>query len=153
MVRKHAVEQVSLVAAPVDAVWQRVTSFDGIRDELGPWMSMSIPRGADHLDVTTVPLGDPIGRSWITLFGVIPVDYDDLTIVAVEPGRSFHERSTMLSASRWEHQRVLTPVGGRTQVHDRLTFVSRLPFGGALHAVVVRRLFAHRHRRLARHFA
>lgn len=80
------------------------------------------------------------------------MDYDDLTIVGLEPGRSFHEKSTMLSASRWEHERVLTPLEGRTQVHDRLTFVSRLPAAG-LHTGIVRRLFAHRHRRLARHFA
>ncbi len=151
--RERAVEQVSVVDAPIEAVWRRVTSFDGIRDELAPWLSMSVPRGAEHLDVTTVPLGESIGRSWITLLGVLPVDYDDLTIIALEPGRSFHERSTMLSASRWEHERVLTPVRGRTQVADRLTFVSRLPLGGSLHAIIVRRLFAHRHRRLARHFA
>lgn len=150
---QQVVEQVSVVDAPVDAVWARVTSFVGIRDELAPWLSMSVPRGAEDLDVTTVPLGRPIGRSWITVLGIIPVDYDDLTIVGLEPGRSFHERSTLWSASRWEHERVLTPVDDRTEVHDRLTFVSRLPVGTGFHAGVVRRLFEHRHRRLARHFA
>lgn len=147
------VEQTSVVQAPVDRVWDRVTTFEGIGDELGPWLTMSVPAGAKDLEVTTVPLGEPLGRSWIRLLGLVPVDYDDLSIVALEPGRSFHERSTMLTARWWEHERTLTPMDeGTTRVHDRLTFEPRALVPAAAHRRVVAALFAHRHRRLAAHF-
>lgn len=149
---RRVVERESLVAAPVGDVWTRVTSFEGIDHELRPWLSMSVPRGAEHLDVQTVPVGALLGRSWIRLFGLVPVDYDDLTIAALEPGRSFHERSRMFSARVWEHERTLTPVDGGTRVHDRLTFEPRVALTAGLHARVIGALFAHRHRRLARHF-
>ncbi|MEZ5151247.1 hypothetical protein ACWDTG_01155 [Rhodococcus zopfii] len=93
------------------------------------------------------------------LFGVLPVEYDALTIAEIAPGRRFHEKSSMLTMRRWEHERTLTPAGpGRTRVHDRLTMelrapLSRLPYGNELARQIVTRLFAHRHRRLARGFA
>ena len=150
--RTRVVERTSLVPAPIDAVWGRVTSFEGINHELMPVMSMTVPKGAEGLDVTTVPVGQPLGRAWVKLFGVVPVDYDDLTIAELVPGRSFHEVSTMLSARRWEHERTLTEVDGGTRVHDRLTFVPRAP-AGRVHAWLIGALFSHRHRRLLRHFA
>jgi hypothetical protein len=29
----------------------------------------------------------------VLFLGVLPIDYDDLTLVSLEPGRGFHERS------------------------------------------------------------
>lgn len=144
-----------MVAALPDEVWARVTSFEGINHELMPILSMSVPHGAESLDVATVPIGTPLGRSLIRLFGILPVDHDDLTIAALDlPGRSFHERSTMFSATLWEHTRTLTAVGDHsTLVHDRVIFVPRVRLTARLHARMIAMLFGHRHRRLARHFA
>jgi len=151
----RVVEQVSEVTAPVDVVWERVVSPEGITDEMRPWMTMTMPKGTEGLTVDTVPLGVPLGRAWLRLFGVLPFDYDRLAIESIEPGRAFHERSTMLSMSRWWHDRTLTPVSDEvTRVHDRVTFEPRLPLrplAGVL-ARVLAAFFAHRHRRLARHF-
>ncbi len=84
------------------------------------------------------------------LFGVLPFDYDDLTLVSVEPGRGFHERSSMLSMRVWEHKRTIEPAGEMAcVVRDRLGFEPRLPLPLGF---VVRALFRHRHRRLARRF-
>jgi len=151
----QVVEQNSDVAAPVDRVWSRVVSPEGINDEMRPWMTMSMPRGTDDLTIDTIEVGVPLGRAWIRLFGLLPIDYDHLSIVALEPGRSFHEKSTMLSMRSWQHERSLTPVtDGVTRVHDRVTFEPR--WFMRLSAGLLRRLlaafFAHRHRRLARHF-
>ena len=67
-------------------------------------------------------LGERIFRSWVLLFGVLPIDYDDLTLIALEPGRGFHERSRMLSMRVWEHERTLEPDGeGGCRVRDRLS--------------------------------
>lgn len=149
------VVQESVVAASVEDVWKRVVSPDGINHELGPWLRMGMPRGADTLSIDTVTLGAPLGRSWIRLLGVVPVDYDDLTIVELEPGRSFREESTMLSARRWRHERRLDVAAtGHTVVHDRLTFTPRLPGrpAAAIQRRIIAALFRHRHRRLAAWF-
>ena len=150
------VERECIVDAPVERVWARVVTPEGINDELRPWMTMSMPRGAESLTVDNVPVGEPIGRCWLRLFGVVPFDYDDLTIAELRPGQGFHEESTMLSMRLWRHERSVTPEGeGKTLVRDRLTFELRGPLRLLTPVVAagIRALFGHRHRRLARHFA
>lgn len=143
------------VAAAVPTVWDRVTDPDGINHEMRPWMTMSMPRAARGMTLDTVPLGRPVGRAWLRLFGFIPFDFDHLTIVELEAGRRFLERSTMLSMRRWEHERTLTPSPGGTRVHDRVTLEPRLPIPGsaALMAFVVDAFFRHRQRRLQAFFS
>ena len=91
-------------------------SAEGINDELAPLLRMTVPRGLDRLDLHGLGPG-PLGRSWLLLFGLIPVDYDQLGLERIEPGRGFLERSTMLSQRLWEHERTIEPAGGR--LHDR----------------------------------
>lgn len=154
----HVVEVVSTLSAPAATTWARVTTPAGIRDELRPWLSMTMPpglRGRTLADAEAL-LDRPLGRAWLLLGGVLPVEFDAMTLVALEPGRSFHERSSMALLSRWEHERTVTPLwAGSCSVHDRLGFVVRrplrlLPGHARLVSAVVRALFAHRHRRLAR---
>jgi len=150
------IERRTVVDAPAEEVWQRVVSPDGINDELRPVMTMSMPRGAESLTVDNVPVGVPIGRAWLRLFGVLPFDYDWLTIAELEPGRRFREESTMLSMSLWHHQRTVTPDGAKASVvHDRVSFRLRagLRLSTPLVAAALGALFSHRHRRLQRHFA
>lgn len=146
--------QVQVPAAPA-VVWERVVHPDGINHEMRPWMTMSMPRRAAGLTVETIPLGRPVGRAWLRLFGLVPFDFDHLTIVELEAGGRFLERSTMLSMRRWEHERTLTPFAGGTRVHDRVTLQPRLPIPGlaVLLAWVVDAFFKHRHRRLREYFA
>jgi ligand-binding SRPBCC domain-containing protein len=138
-----------LKASP-EAVWARIASLEGINDELGPWMRMTSPRGT-KLSPEAVPLGQRWFRSWILLFGLIPFDYDDLCVERLDPGRGFLERSKMLSARVWEHERTLHPrADGGTQLTDRVSFVPRLPGTVRVHRTVVTAIFRHRHRRLRR---
>jgi ligand-binding SRPBCC domain-containing protein len=142
----------SIVAAPPSAVWERVSTFEGINDELRPLMRMTAPASVRRLDPAEVVLGERICRSWCLLLGVLPFDYDDITLVALEPGRGFHERSRMLSQRVWEHRRTLTPVDGGCRVTDTLAFEPRVPGSAALVRRLVRAVFRHRHRRLRRAF-
>jgi ligand-binding SRPBCC domain-containing protein len=154
------IERQSSLDAPAERVWARVVTPEGINDELRPWMTMSMPRGAESLTVDNVPIGTPIGRCWMRLFGVLPVDCDRLTIAELVPGRSFDEQSTMLSMRRWRHERSVTPDGdgkasdGKAIVRDRITFQLRTPLRllTPIVAAGLRALFGHRHRRLQRHF-
>ena len=152
MSREGRVEQRSRLDAPAAAVWERIITPEGINHELMPLMRMTVPRGVDALDPASVPVGERLFRSWVLLFGFIPFDYDDIGLVRFEPGRGFHERSTMLTQRIWEHERTLEPDGGGCLVTDRLRFQPR----PAVPLTVTRRLvaatFAHRHRRLRDYF-
>jgi ligand-binding SRPBCC domain-containing protein len=143
----------SVVPATPERVWERVTTFEGVNDELMPIVGMTAPAAMRRIDPATVPIGRPWFRSWILLFGVLPFDWDHLRLVSVEPGRGFHEDSTMLSQRRWVHERRLDPVEGGCRVTDRIAFEPRLEFLGALLRPVFEAVFRHRHRRLARYFA
>jgi hypothetical protein len=149
------VEQVSVVAAPASAVWARAVTPEGINHELGPWLRMTMPDALRGATIEDVPVGRKVGRSWLLALGVVPVDYDDLCLVEVEPGRRFLERSRMLSMRMWQHERKVEPAGEEAaRVTDRLSFELRsLPAAlpGATRAAewIVGRVFAHRHRRLA----
>lgn len=151
----RTVEKRVLVQAHVEDVWARVVTPAGFNHEMRPWVTMTMPRAARGLTVETVPLGRPVGRAWLRLLGVIPFDYDRLVIVELEPGRRFLERSTMLSMRQWEHERILTPTAGGTEVHDRIAFEPRLALRplSRLLARGVDTFFQHRQRRLRQRFS
>ena len=155
----HRVARRSELATNADTAWTRAISPAGVNAELMPIVRMTMPRGVRGLDLSEFPLGETVGRSWILLFGLIPVDYDDLRLVELEP-RRFLERSRTLAFSVWEHERLIEPLpGGRCVVSDRLAFelkrpLRRIPAAAALARAIVGFLFSHRHRRLrdtARH--
>jgi hypothetical protein len=62
---------------------------------------MTAPPQMARIDPALVRPGERLFRSWLLLFGVLPVGYDDLTLVSIEAGRGFHERSQMLSMRVW----------------------------------------------------
>jgi hypothetical protein len=150
MRRRAEITVTSELEAGAEAVWARAIDPAGINYELGPLMRMTVPAGAEDFG-----LDDPepgyIGRSWVLLFGFLPFDYDDITIVRVDPERGFLERSSMLSMRLWEHERTLEPLcEGCCRITDRLAWEPRLPVPGALLRPIVRTIFHHRHRRLRR---
>ena len=140
-----------LAAAP-DAVWRHVTAMDGVNDEMRPLLRMTVPPGWKSARIDDLPLGRPAGRSWLLLLGIIPVDFDDLTIAERGPGHRFREVSVMLTQTRWEHERAVEPVDGGCRIVDTLSWRGRVAPLGALYRLAVPVLFAHRHRRLRRRF-
>lgn len=143
----------SVVHASRDEVWARVVTADGVSDEFRPLLRMRFPARLAGASIADVPLGRPIGRAWILLGGVIPVEYDDLVLVDLEAPRFFQERSELGSCRVWEHRRELESLAdGSTRVTDTLRAVPRALVPGSVVRVVVGALFAHRHRRLAREF-
>ncbi len=133
-------------------VWDRVTTPAGINDEMQPYLRMTLPRGLERIDPAEIEIGERIGRSWILLFGLLPFDYDDISLVRLDPGKGFLERSTMLSQRAWEHERTLEPVEGGCEVTDRVRWEPRLGFLASPLRPVIAWFFRHRHRRLVRHF-
>jgi len=151
MARRGEFELTTALSAEPETVWSRATSAEGINDEMRPWFRMTVPRGLDALDIDSVEPGR-IGRSWILLFGVLPVDYDDLGLERIDRGRSFLERSTMLTQQVWEHERTIEAAPGGCTVTDRISWEPRLPLPGTALRPLFGAFFRHRHRRLLRHF-
>ncbi len=142
----------SRLEAGPDAVWARAMSAEGINAELGPVLRMTVPRGLESLDLHALRPG-PLGRSWLLLFGLIPIDYDEIGLERIEPGRGFLERSTMLSQRLWEHERTIEPGEGTgTVIVDRIAWEPRPPLPGRLLRPLFAAVFRHRHRQLRRHF-
>ncbi len=157
-------EIASRLEAPADSVWAVVSTMAGVNDELGPWLRMTHPPAISSLDAG-LPLGQRLFRSYLLLFGIVPVEVDDLVLTEVVPGRGFREASTMLTMRYWGHERSLAPVdlgapaatgsaslSEACVLRDRLTFEPRLRFFAALARPIVAWLFRHRHKRLRARF-
>jgi ligand-binding SRPBCC domain-containing protein len=146
----------SSLPRPAAEVWDRAVTEEGINDELSPILRMTMPRDLRGKTIDSVEVGVELGRSWILLGRVLPVDYDDLKLAELEPGRRFLERSRTLTFSLWQHERTVEPEGeGSCRVTDRLGFelkrgVAWVPGVARLAEAVVGLLFRHRHRRLMR---
>jgi hypothetical protein len=151
MERRGKFEIASVLPAAPAAVWERAMSAEGINAELGPLLRMTVPRGLESLDLHGLEPG-PLGRSWLLLFGLVPIDYDEIGLARIEPGHGFLERSTMLSQRLWEHERSIEPVPSGTLIRDRLAWEPRLPLPGRLLGPLIAAVFRHRHRQLQRHF-
>jgi hypothetical protein len=151
-----SVEQSSEIGLPAAQVWSRAISEEGINYELSPLLRMTMPAGLRGRTIDDVEVGKPLGRSWILLGRLIPVDYDDLLLAELEPGRRFLERSRTLAFAVWQHERIVEPLGDdRCRVTDRLGFELKrgaawIPGVRRLATAIVRFLFRHRHRRLQR---
>lgn len=142
------------LAVDPDRLWREVCTLDGVNRELAPLLRMTVPPGLEGATIDALRAGEPAGRSWLLLGGLIPVEYDDLCLVEVEPGR-FLERSRMLTIDPWEHGRSVVAAGSGSLLRDRLRFelrrpLAQLPGAERLAGALVGAVFRHRHRRLAK---
>jgi ligand-binding SRPBCC domain-containing protein len=138
----------SELGAPPDRVWDWITSLEGISRELSPILRMTTPRGLANLRDVRFEPGRPLFRSWVLLFGILPIDRSDLTLLRLDEGKGFFEESPMLSMRVWRHERWLEPRDGHTVLTDRLTFVPR--FATGLTRWFIATVFTHRHAVLRR---
>ena len=138
--------------ASAPQVWEHARTFAGVNRELWPWVRMTCPPAQARMTPDAFPMGRTAFRSWILLFGLVPVEYDDFTLVELDPGRGFYEVSRLLTMREWRHRRSVRPTEYGCVVSDEIAFVPRWRGTGWLLAWVYRRVFAWRHRRLRRLF-
>ena len=141
----------SRLRASRETLWEHATNPRELNHEFSPFLRMTFPEGVQDL-AAGVSLGERVCRSWILLFGFLPVEYDDLTFVEIDPGHRFLERSSMLSQRRWEHERLLVDDGDGTRLTDRIEFEAKLRFLEPIYRLVFRATFAWRHHRLRARF-
>ena len=142
----------SILPVDADTLWAHCSSMKGVTRELWPLIRMTYPKGAESLAREPIVPGQPLFRSRLLLFGLVPFDRTDLTLVELQPGHRFLERSPMLSQELWEHERRLEPVADGTRITDRLEWRGRFPGASTMFALTVPVLFKWRHRRLRRIF-
>lgn len=141
----------SQLGACADDVWAEALTASGINYELAPWLAMTMPGGRADLSADSVQVGEPLGRSWILLAGFIPIEYDDITLAALDP-HGFVERSSMLMQRVWHHERRIEPDGDRCLITDRIGWLPRLPGADLPLVLFAPLLFRHRHARLRRRY-
>jgi ligand-binding SRPBCC domain-containing protein len=142
----------SHLLASSERVWAHASAFPDINRELRPLLRMSYPPHLARITPETFPLGKVAFRSWILLFGLIPVEYDDITLVELAPGKHFAEASRLLSMREWRHRRVVTPEGSGCVIQDEVAFTPRWRLCGPVQLRLSRLLFQLRHRALRRLF-
>ena len=134
-------------------LWQWITSVQGIRSEMRPLLTMTMPKGISSLAELTMAPGQRLFRSYILLFGFLPADYSDLTLLELRDGEGFTEQSPMGSMKLWRHERNILPCPDDSHtllLSDRLVFQPRL--AKRLSCWLVGQLFTHRHQVLRKHF-
>jgi hypothetical protein len=151
-VDQQLIVQRSYLAASRTQVWATVSTLAGANRELRPFLRMTSPRGVKWLDPSVIPLGVPAFYSLFLLFGVLPIDYGDVTFSWLETDRGFVHRSSTLMLQLFQHERVLEDTLQGCSLTDRLIVHPRLPITGPIVAGLVRYLFGHRHRRLRARF-
>ena len=147
-VARYHFERSTLLAADTATVWAHALSMTGVNKELFPLARMTYPAGAEKIRPNRRLLGKRLFRSWILAFGMLPIDYDDITIVELDDGHRFLERSPMFSQREWSHERTVTPAGQGSLISDRVSFTPRIRLFGPLQHLVFRFAFWLRHRNL-----
>jgi len=128
----------SILAEEPAILWRHAVSPSGVNREFRPLLRMTFPSDISDLTAAWQP-GERLFRSWLLLAGVVPIDYDDLVLEEVDPGRradrlrrSSARRSRPRAAvSRAIHSTIPAGVGAR-----------------ATHRARPRRLASHRSRAL-----
>jgi len=74
------------VSAPPPKVWKRITSLKGISSDMRLFFLMTAPGGVADIEDLKIAPGRPLFRSRFFLFGFIPADLSDITLIEFEKG-------------------------------------------------------------------
>jgi ligand-binding SRPBCC domain-containing protein len=139
----------SRLDAPTCEVWKWITSWKSISIEMWPYFRMTAPNGVTSIDDLNVVPGTPLFRSRVYLFGIIPIDHSNVTLLELDKGRGFIEQSPMGSMTLWRHERRISNGSNGCTLTDILTFQPRM--SQRLAAWFIGRVFKHRHAVLRRY--
>ena len=133
-----------------DNMWKWITSAEGINHELFPMLHISSLSNFNTNNLDTIQLGVPITKSWLLLFGLLPIGFSELTLVELHIGERFIEQSTMSFMKSWRHERIITPHGAGTIICDVLSYEPIIL--NKLCTFFIKLLFRNRHKKLRNRF-
>ena len=82
-------------------IWRVIGTMRGVNAELMPWIRMTVPRVYAEVCFEEMPRDTVAFKSWILLFGFIPIDRHTFLWVRVESAVSFVEESSSWLQRRW----------------------------------------------------
>lgn len=154
---KLAVDLRSELAVSPAALWDAVSTMEGVNAELAPWVRMSAPSATRGMKLADAPVGVPLFHSWLLALGVLPFDRHHLCLEQVwcEPKADrwgFYEHSSSWLQRVWLHERTIGAQGGGAWIRDRVWVQPRCTPLWPFVRVIVKTLFSHRHRQLLRRY-
>ena len=149
---RREIEIQSDLIQSLEYVWDSINTFNFVNYELSPIMKMTTPNEFRNKKLEEFPINTTVFRSWILLFGVIPIDYSDVRLVYVKRTIGFEERSEMFSSKEWNHRRTLISTKYGCRLVDRIRFNPRNQIVGIFIFVLIKILFFNRHKRLRKKF-
>jgi ligand-binding SRPBCC domain-containing protein len=143
--------QSSDVSVAVEDVLATIT-LSGVNAELWPLVQMTAPSQWANTPLAQWPEKQELFKSWILLFGVLPIDRHAFCLQSVMPGRGFVETSSSTVNAQWNHTRTVTPIAGGCRVTDTVAYQSRVSLLGYLLRPTYQLVFWWRHRRIRAKF-
>jgi len=141
----------SELATSAETILATAMTMPGVNAELMPLIRMTYPAQYRDLDAQQAPLNTVLFRSWLLLFGLVPVDVHALAFDRLYDN-GFDERSSSLLHRVWIHRRRVEAIEGGARVIDELEFEPRLSLSAGFDRYMVTQTFTHRHRRLRRRY-
>jgi ligand-binding SRPBCC domain-containing protein len=123
-------------------------SLESVNWELAPLVKMTAPREWQVRRISEWEVGRELFRSWILLFGVLPVDRHAFRLRAIGPAFEFREASSSWINRRWNHDREVRASDAGCTVIDRVMFETRVALLAPLAGAIYLMIFRHRHSRL-----
>ncbi len=81
----------SKLRAPRERVWEWITSVNGISAEMWPIFRMTAPKNFSSLSDLVIEPCVRMFRSYVFLFGILPIDYSDMTLLELDVGQGLIE--------------------------------------------------------------
>jgi hypothetical protein len=134
-----------------DEFWAANT-MKSVNWELSPIVRMTALKEWRSCPINQWEVGCLLFKSWILLFGIIPIDRHSFKLRRIYEGSGFLESSSSWVNKEWLHERRTTVRGSGCTITDHVTVVGRFPMLTNLLMPVYRFIFRHRHRRLRRNY-
>jgi len=133
-----------------DLLWAKINNFEKLNKELWPVMQMTCPDEYRRKAFHDFPIGLPVFKSLILLFGFLPVERSNVRFLSVTPGGGFSEDSEMILCPSWKHKRTITPDGDGSIIMDELDITPRSFIFKPVLFLITRLTFFNRHGKLKR---
>lgn len=144
-------EIVSVLEVKADRLAKDLLTMEGVNYELSPWLQMSAPEEWQTKPIKHWPINRKLFKSWITLFGLIPVDLHAFKLIETNEN-GIKECSTSIINTYWKHERTILKFDTVSKVRDTLEFQPRLSWLAFILKPIYKSVFIHRHNKLKQRY-
>jgi hypothetical protein len=120
----------------------------GVNAELYPLVKMTAPNCFAECSILGWPQRQQLFKSWVLLFGIVPIDHHSFYFDTINPEEGFSESSSSTTNAIWSHERKITPQPTGCCVIDTVRYKSRLPFIDVILKPAYKLVFWRRHQNL-----